>query len=492
MRILVALLLGLAVNGRAAQDSLVLSDDVADPVTLDPHHAFENKSDNVILQMFEGLLRFNAKGEIEPALATECVQADPLTLRCRLREGVVFHNGEPFDAEAVRWSLSRQLDPATAYPAAMELASIQEARVVDPRVVEIRTRQPDGLLRHRLASFVKILPPKYFAEAGAQRFAEAPVGTGPFRFLEWERGKAIRLAANERYWEKGLPRLKRVTFLFVPEEKQRAMLYAGELDLMTEIPATRTLEVVKNETTKIIKKLVLTTPVFWFTSFEGPLGDRRARQALNMAANKEQLVRYAVLGNGQTLATMSMRGEEGHNEALKPYRYSVSEAKKLLAEAGYPRGFALTMLSTEQSAREAKILVEQWRKIGVDAALTVLPLGDVHKSMIGGRDVFGVTANLAPNPTAHMYFLPGVCFYSRSLFSRLKSPEFDGLYERLLRAVDPAEHRRLARELDAWIYREALGVFTYQKIRTYAANRKLELDIPVTGILTLTEAHWRP
>ena len=481
----------LGIPARAASDSVVLCDDIADPVTLDPHHAFENKSDNIILQMFEGLLRFDSDGKIRPSLATGCLQKDPLTLQCHIRKGVVFHDGEPLNAEAGRWSLSRQLDPATGYPAAMELANIREVRVVDPYLVEIKTGYPDGLLPYRLASFVKILPPLYFSKVGADKFAAAPIGTGPFRFARWEHGKFIELSANENYWEKGVPRIKMLTFRFVPEAQQLELLYQGKLDLVTEIPATKTLEVVRNSETKIQKRLVLTTPAFWFTSFSGPFSDRRVRQALNLAVNKEQLIHYAVLGNGKAIATLSMEGEIGHNAMLKPYSYSPRLAKQLLRSAGYPNGLALTVLVAEQAAREAKIIAADWKKIGVEAQLTILPLREVHLIMAQKRKEYDVSGNLAPNPTAHMYFLPGVCFYSHSLFSRMHSSEFDALYEKVLETIEPSAHSRLAEQLDAWIFREALGVFTYQKIRTYAMRRDLELTIPVTGVLDFKEAHWK-
>ena len=473
------------------RDSLVLCDDVSDPVTLDPHRAFENKSFNLIFQMFEGLVRHDRDGRIAPALAKECRFADPLTLRCVLRSGVRFHNGEPLDAEAVRWSLTRQLDPATGYPALMEISGIKEVRVPEPGVVEILTRAPDGLLLHRLAAFVKILPPRYYQEKGSEAFAQAPVGTGPFRFVSWEKGVSIELEANPDYWDAERPKLKRVSFRFLPEAQQLPKLLSGELDLVTEVPATRTLEVARNASTRIEKRLVLTTPAFWATSFDGPLKDPKVRRALNLAVDKRELIRYAVLGNGEPIATLSMRGETGRAEGLKPYAHDPAKARRLLAEAGVKPGTRLTILAAEQAAREAKILAEQWKRVGLEPELTVLPLSEVHKIMVERRREFDLSANLAPNPTAHMYFLPGVCFHSRSLFSRLKDPEFDAKYERVLGAVDPEEARRAGSELDRFIHDQALGVFTYQKIRTFGLKRGLEIPIPVTGILSLESGRWR-
>lgn len=495
MRPLALALMVLVAPARGAQNSMTLCDDVRDPATLDPYRSFDNKSDDILFQVYEGLVRFDRDGKIEPALATGCSQSDPLTLRCELRKGVRFHNGDPLDAEAVRWSILRAIDPKEGNPAAPQLASISDVKAVDPSTVEIRTRQPDGLLLRRLASFVRIASPRYFAQVGAAKFAEFPVGTGPFRFVSWDKSRSIRLAANGSYWEKGYPRMQSVTFVFLPEDKQRELLFSGKVDLLTEIPATKTIEVAKNEQTKILKRLVLTTPVFWFTSFAGPLADKRVRQALNMAVNKERLIRYAVLGNGKPVATFSLEGETGHNESLVPYPYSPQRARKLLAEAGYLKGFKISIMSAPQAARDSNIVRSEWQKIGVEATVVVLSLQEMMGQLIAARDGkpfdYGVAANLAPNPTAHMCFLPGVCFYSRSFASLLKSPEFDRMYEALVGTVDPAKQLELAQKLDAWIYEEALGVFSYQKIRTYALNKNLEIDIPVTGVLNLREAYWK-
>ena len=469
------------------RDSLVLCDDVSDPVTLDPHRAFENKSFNLIFQMFEGLVRHDRDGRIAPALAKECRFADPLTLRCVLRSGVRFHNGEPLDAEAVRWSLTRQLDPATGYPALMEISGIKEVRVPEPGVVEILTRAPDGLLLHRLAAFVKILPPRYYQEKGSEAFAQAPVGTGPFRFVSWEKGVSIELEANPDYWDAERPKLKRVSFRFLPEAQQLPKLLSGEPDLVTEVPATRTLEVAA--TPPPDREAPGADHARLLDHSSTPLQDPKVRRALNLAVDKRELIRYAVLG-GEPIATLSMRGNRTRG-GLKPYAHDPAKARRLLAEAGVKPGTRLTILAAEQAAREAKILAEQWKRVGLEPELTVLPLSEVHKIMVERRREFDLSANLAPNPTAHMYFLPGVCFHSRSLFSRLKDPEFDAKYERVLGAVDPEEARRAGSELDRFIHDQALGVFTYQKIRTFGLKRGLEIPIPVTGILSLESVRWR-
>lgn len=463
---------------------------MADPRSLDPHRTFENKSDNIIAQIFEGLLRFDAEGALVPALALSCESLGTTTVRCWLREGVRFHDGEPMDAEAVRWSISHQIDPATGYPALAELSTIKEVRVAGPMAVDIETHAPDGLLLRRLAAYIKIVPPKTY-QADPERFGERPIGTGPFRFSLWTRGRDIELEANPGYWQAGVPKIKRVEFSFAPEDRQLDLLFKGEIDLATEIPATRTLDVMKNRSTRVLKRRVLTTPLFWFAAFEGPLGDRRVRQALNYAVDKEQLIRYAVLGNGEALASLSMAGEYGRNPKLEPYAYSEAQARRLLQDAGVGPGVRLKMLVTEQASREARIIAAQWKKAGVETDLRVLPMKDAYEIMLFNKEPFDVVGNLAPNPTAHMYFLPALCFHSRSPFSRLRSQEFDRRYAEIVESVDQERQEKLARQFDAWLHEEALGVFTYQKIRTYAASRDLEFQPQLTGMLDLRDARWR-
>ena len=164
-------------------DTLVVADDVADPATLDPGKEFVEKNYTLLQQIFDPLVRFDADGRIEPALATDWRWLDPKTVEFKLRSGVRFHDGEAFDAECVRSSLLRYLDPKTGFPGAGFLASIEGVEVVDRHTVRIRTYFPDGILLNRLAGFVLILPSRYVAEHDEAHLSSHPIGTGAFRFL---------------------------------------------------------------------------------------------------------------------------------------------------------------------------------------------------------------------------------------------------------------------------------------------------------------------
>lgn len=475
-------------------DTLVLCDDATDPLTLDPHRILDNKLDDILFQIFEGLYRLGPGGVLEPALATGCRWTDPLALRCDLRRGVVFHNGDAFDAQAVKWSILRALDPKTGFPAANEFDSIDSIETPDDHTVEIRTKRPDGLLLRRLAGYIKIASPKYFFESGPERFAAFPIGTGPFRFVRWDRGRALSLAANRDYWDKGRPRIRNVIFRFVPEKDQIPLLLSGELDAITAVPPMKALDIAADSRTKIVKQSVFATPAFWITSFTGPLKDRRVRQALNMAVDKDLLIRYASRGNGRALATLSMPGEPGHNESLRPYRYSEKDARNLLAEAGYSQGFSLSVLSSPQAEREARIISADWEKIGIKTKLTILPLSGIGAALAAPKAsgfAYDVVANLAPDLLSHAFFLAGLCFHSASPFSRLNDPRFDALYAEVSSEIETTAQTASAQRLDALVYREAWGIFTYQKTQIDAMNAKLDIPLPQSGVMDLRDAAWR-
>jgi peptide/nickel transport system substrate-binding protein len=461
-------------------ETLVVSDDVADPATLDPPKQFVEKNYTLLQQMFEGLARIDNEGRIQPALATAWVWVDDKTLELKLRKGVVFHNGEPFGAQAVRFSIERYLDPKTGFPAVGYLHSIEKVLVVDPYTVRIRTKAPDGILMNWLAALVLISPPGYFAERGEAYAAEHPVGTGPFRFMEWNRGKQIVMAGNERYWAPGRPRFKRLIFRFLPPEEQVAALLKGQIDIVTEVPGTYTFDVVKSRVARVMKKLSFYTVGGSINISTGPLSDLRVRQALNLAINREELIRYDLLNNGRPLATLTMPGEIGHNPHLKPYPYDPQRARQLLKEAGYPDGVRLKVIIKYQTERSAQILAKQLERVGIRLEVHKSPDATLSQDIQKGDWDF--TFGGCPDPLAHSFFVQSIFLYSHSPFSIMRSPEYDHLLDRMVATLDPGEQQRIGMEVDRYIYEQSLSPFTYQKIRIYGVNRGVEFEPSVTGM----------
>jgi peptide/nickel transport system substrate-binding protein len=470
----------LAAPALPATPVLTVCDDVQDPLTLDPHKQFAEKNHTLLQQMYEGLVRFDAYGRVEPALAVSWERLDPLRMRFHLRRGVRFHNGEPFDAEAVRFTVARYLDPKTGFPAVGFIGSLDKVEIIDDHTVDVLTKFPDGLLLNRLAGFILIVPPKYVLEKGEAALETAPVGTGPFRFKRWDRGLSLTMSRSDDYWNLGYPKAGGLVFRFIPTAGQLKALLSGEIDIATELAGTQTTEAMRSGSLKVIKAPSFYTVTGSLNSAQGPLADKRVRQALNHAVNTEELIRYDLLGNGRTIATVTMPGEEGHNPRLKPYPHDPRKAKRLLKEAGYSAGFTLKALVKVQGERAAKIIGGQLAKVGVVLDAHPVTDAEVVKALTGEKwDVFIAGC---PDPMAHSYFIQSIYLYGQSPYRVADNPDYDALLEGMVAALDDDRRRGLAEELDRYMHEEALLIFLYQRVKTYGVGKGVDFVPSITGM----------
>ena len=209
-----------------------------DVESMDPFFVNQAAGWSVVHALFDHLVERDFEGNIVPGLALSWTIVDTATLEFALREDVTFHNGEPFTAESVKFSVERMLAEEEA-PNQGKFTSIDAVEVVDDYTVRLILNRPDGTLFDSLTSRLAMLPPQYFEEVGAEGFAAAPVGTGPFSFVEWMPDDHITLVANENYWEgsyKGKPMVDTVTFRPIPEAATRAAeLEAGGVDLIQDV-----------------------------------------------------------------------------------------------------------------------------------------------------------------------------------------------------------------------------------------------------------------
>ncbi len=469
-----------ASSARASSRILRVCDDPTEPPTLNPLGEFSEKAHTIAQQVFGGLVQFDPDGRLEPDLATAWRWVDDRTIEFKLRSGVRFHDGEPFDAESVRFTIEKYIDPKTGFPGAGMLDSIAGAEIVDPMTVRIKTKYPDGILIHRLAGVVRMIPPRYVAEKGMDYFSRHPVGTGAFRFSSWEPGKAIHFRANQGYWRKGFPQFDGITFLFLPPDKQLEGLLKGRVDVVTELPGTATTAVMKSGAAKIIKKESFYTVGASINVSSSPLADKRLRQAINYAINKADLVRYDLLGNGIPLASLTMEGETGHDSDLRPYPYNPEKARRLLREAGYSRGLTLKVLAKDQGVRAMRIVARQLERIGIHLATSKTTDATIIRDIKRGGWDFAFGG--CPDPLAHSFFVQFIFLSSFSPYSIQKNPMFDRLMAKMTSTLDPGEQDRAGRELDRYVHDEALSFFTYQRIKTYGVAKGVHFVPYKTGM----------
>jgi ABC-type transport system substrate-binding protein len=346
-----------------------------DPATLDPARVNDIYSRSVAQQMFDGLVRFDQTLSVVPALAQFWTASrDGLVWTFKLRKDARFHHGRAVTAEDVVYSLTRLLDPRIRSGAADLLGHVRGAReyrdgrapavagivALDASTVQITLEEAQAPLVHILAIGHAKIVPKEIAEQKGEEFGLRPVGTGPFRFLHWERGKEIVLVANREHFE-GPPRLARVVYRIFPGEPFDVMyeeFRKGELE-DTPIPTQHDYRHILAEPNQIhVKRPMISVRFYGMNTRLKPLDDRRVRQALVYAIDRETMVQEVALGRFTPARGVLPPGTLGFNPRLAGYPYEPVRARELLAQAGYPEGRGLPMVSIWSSVRTPGVLRE--------------------------------------------------------------------------------------------------------------------------------------
>ncbi|MBF0549655.1 MAG: ABC transporter substrate-binding protein [Deltaproteobacteria bacterium] len=446
--------------------------------------SFDPDSYTVITQIFDSLVHLDLDGKRIPGLATSWKLVYDKTYEFDLRKGVKFHNGEDFDASAVKFTYEKVADPAAKTGNAWILNTIQEVKIVDPYKVQIKLKQPDGMFLFRLSMFGSIAPPKYIQQVGMDGFNKKPVGTGPFKFVEWEKGKKIVLEKNPNYWQAGMPSVDQLIFDIIPADQSVDALLSGKVDLVTNINPKDMEKINANPKYKTMKRLVLQG--YWvMLKNKGPLANVTVRKALNYAVNKDNLIKVQGGGLGLPLASLGKKGELGKNNEITPYPYDVAKAKSLLAEAGYANGFTIKALSIKEAAPLSQAIVDDLAKIGVKVDMELVSRPEWAKRVVvarmqGNPYPGDMTINLVDNPIVDLDFHAGLFLASSSPWSLINDPEYDKKFTWSLLVPSLGEHLAALQQVDKYIHDNAMMIFTFQPERVFGLKK--EITIPNIGL----------
>jgi peptide/nickel transport system substrate-binding protein len=322
--------------------------------------------------IFEGLTHLNLDGTVSPRLATSWQQRDPVTWRFKLREGVVFSNGKPFDAGAVAHAVNYLAGPGPANEdVRRDVNFLDGAAIVDKFTVDIRTKSPLFTLPRYLAVML-IVEPESWAALGPVKFAEKPVATGPMTVDEWQPARAL-FRANPSAWRK--PRIDGVEYINLPDVPARiSALQSGRIDVAYSV-APEDIDTVK-AMGGTIAEVRDGAAMCIVLNFQGgrdtPLADVHVRRALNLAVDRQAIV--DVLLGGLTVASgqPAVRQAFGYDPALGPYPTDPAQAKALLAEAGYADGFTMTLETSGGSTNGLAVVqrvAEDLKRVGVVVAV---------------------------------------------------------------------------------------------------------------------------
>ncbi len=378
-------------NTSSNKDSLVIAFE-ADAGTLIANSDVNYVTDTQIRNIYDPLIdRDGQSGEFVPVLAEEWENVDELTWRLKLKEGVKFHNGADFDANAVKFSIDYILDDANKSFYKSRWVNVKEVKVISPTEVEIITSTPFPSLIQRIAEDLLIMEPGYVEEVGTDEAAKKPVGTGPYKFAEWSRDNYLKLEAFEDYW-KGTPEIKTLEFRYIPEFSSRLSAFlSGEVDMFKNIPVDSVEKIKSDDTSKVeevasarINYLALNT------FFDGPMKDEKVRQALNYAIDVDELLNSVLNGHGTKMTGPLSEINSGYIET-EGYEFNEEKAKTLLKEAGYePDSLTLTLDTPNgrypMDSQVAQAIAAQLQRIGVKVNVQVNEWG-AHLEKIRNREM---------------------------------------------------------------------------------------------------------
>ncbi|WP_158880538.1 ABC transporter substrate-binding protein [Amycolatopsis anabasis] len=465
-----------------------------DPKTLDPQKQGDMPSMNVLINLFDTLTTRDADNRLAPRLALSWTPIDPLTWRFRLRPGVRFHNGEPCDAAAVKFSIERLLDPATKSPI-VELRYVQAATVADELTVDLHTSQHDPILPAKVSLFGGVVvPPRYLGEVGTAGFARAPVGTGPFVFEHWQRDHELRMRANRAHWN-GPPGVDELVFRPMPNPASAlAALQSDEVDLVTGLTPDAALQLNGYTGVTIDSYPGIKTYYLSLDTTDGPLRDRRVRQALNHAVDVPLLIKAVLDGKARELPTMIPRESFGFDPGVRPFERDVGLAKRLLAEAGYPDGFDTTLTASNADAQVAEAISGLLARAGVRARVEVLDPGTFSARLTSdNRRALGpiyLTPSTGWTVDGQSLVQSNVRHDRRQ--SRWNSPEADRLIDAEELSVSDVDRQRAFSDLQKLLRQEAPFVFLYQLDNIYARNARPRWRPGVVGSLAMASATVTP
>ncbi len=476
MLVIGALLVAAAVTPASAAPRGTLTVGLyADPEAMDPYFVYHPSGFAVMEALFDSLVMADWDGTIVPHLAESWTVLDDTTLEFRLRPGVTFHNGEPFDAAAVKFSIERVLDETLQSGLKSRFESIAAVEVVDPLRVRLHLSKVDSSLVWRLTELAMV-PPKYIQEVGDVGFGRSPVGTGPFRFVEWVRDSHVIVEANPNYFAAGVkdvPGVERVVFRTIPDENTRvAELRAGGVDLIQQVPVDMAASL-SGSGARVVPADAGRFFIAWFVADAGgPLADVRVRQALNYAMDIDAITMFLFRGYALPIASPFTARTVGYDASVAPYPYDPAKARQLLAEAGYPNGFELTIDTTSSRATEAQVIAGFLSEIGVRANVRPMETSLFNTNWSAGTtgDIIAASWGAAGDPQSYLDML----VRSDGFLSRYSNPQADQLIARSAMTLDPNERVAILRELQRVLHDDPAGLYLWSAADIYGVSQKVK------------------
>lgn len=365
----VALLVGCSGGGGSNADRALRVGVTTDASSLDPIRGSSGGDHVLLFPIYDTLISYNSQLEAEPGLAENWELVTPTELSLTLRTGVTFHDGTPFDAEAVKYNIERaKSDDSNIIP---DVASIDEVRVETDHKVTLVLSQPDASLLMALSDRAGMMVSPTAAEAANGDLSTAPVGAGGWVFNEWRHGESLQVDRYDDYWDAESVRAPSIMLNIVPEPKTRVTsLRGGQQDIVFDVAPSDAESLESAAGVALYQAPRVNSHMIYINTGSDELGDPKVRRALSLAIDREAILQSGFFGRGRVANSVFPEGYWASPPATVKYDYDPETARELLAEAGKENlTFDLLIVADAQITRISEILKEQWAAIGVTVNL---------------------------------------------------------------------------------------------------------------------------
>lgn len=491
-------LLGMPLSEAAPKGKVVIafSSEIG---TLDPTITVTREAVIANWYLYDNLVGRDKTMRAVPHLAESVRNINPLTWEIKIRRGIRFHNGEPLTAEAVKFTAERILDPQVKSPIRWIFSWLERVEVVDDHTFRFITKAPNPLVPEALTSFFPV-PPQYFQKVGAAGFAKSPVGTGPYKFVEWRRGERLVLEANDAYWM-GAPPIQTIIFRPVPETAtQIAELLAGNVDVIRNVPPDQVPVIERSANARVTSTMVLRVVQLMMDANaragKTPVVDLRVRQAINHALDVDGIIQHVLDGRATRIAAGLNPMHFGYDPAVKPYAYDPERAKALLHEAGYPSGFEIPLnyysLSSSNAHQVVEAIAGYLGRVGIRVKRRYVADAAQWQSALRGGKLEGLMlvsggSNSMFDADAHYY----LHLRSGQQNAYGSDPEIDQWLDAARATLDQGQRRELYGKVQRALADKAFWVPMYALHAIEGVSKKLAYEASGDEIMRVFAASWK-
>lgn len=435
-----------------------------DPPQLDPHISTAAVDRQVFQNIYDKLVDIDEKMEIIPGLAkTWEISEDGKTYTFNLAEGVKFHDGTPFNAEAVKFNFDRMLDPSLGSARTSELSSVEKVEVVDEYIVKVQLKQPFSpflaILTDRAGMMVS---PTAVKEKGAD-FSNSPVGTGPYKFVERVKQDRLVVEKSTDYWGEA-PKIDKIIYRpYADENVRKTNFVSGDSDIINKIPPKDVEELKNNSNITLSEVEGIGFQGIYINTTSEPFNNKALRQAFDLVIDRDAIVKVALHGTGVPAASAIAPSSWAYDDRIKVKKKDIEKAKKIMADAGFPDGFSFTLKINPKPVEEqvGQMIQAMAAEAGIKVEVEIVEFGTMLDQMDNKQfqaTRLGWSGRVDPDGNIHPLFTTG-----GSINYGYSNKEMDALLNKARTTTDQNERKEIYYEAMKFGQEEVPYIFLYHE-----------------------------